>query len=74
MNFDKTKTASIALILMLTFSATILALPIVSAHDPAWEIPDIAYVAVPDNPIGVGQNLVLSFGLTLSDNSRRRLW
>ena len=59
MNFDKTKTASIALILMLTFSATILALPIVSAHDPAWEIPTCAYMSVSPNPIGVGQEALI---------------
>ena len=58
---DKTKTASIALILMLTFSATILALPIVTAHDPAWEIPVYTYVAVTSNPIGVGQQDVIVF-------------
>ena len=57
----KTKTASITLILMLTFSAAILALPIASAHDPGWEIPVYTYVAVTNNPIGVGQNLVIVF-------------
>ena len=61
MNFDKTKTASIALILMLTFSATILALPIVTAHDPGWEIPAIAYVVARPNPIGVGQEALFIF-------------
>ena len=61
MNFDKTKTSTITLILMLAFSATILALPIASAHDPAWEIPQYTYVAVTNNPIGVGQNLVIVF-------------
>ena len=59
MNFDKTKTASITLILMLTFSATILALPIVSAHDPAWEVPTWSYISVSPNPIGVGQDALI---------------
>ena len=59
MNFDKTKTASITLILMLTFSATILALPIVSAHDPAWEVPTWAYISASPNPLGVGQPALL---------------
>jgi hypothetical protein len=61
MNFDKTKTASIALILMLTFSATILALPIVSAHEPAWTVPTWSYVNVTPNPVGVGQQAVVVF-------------
>ena len=61
MNFDKTKTASIALILMLTFSATILALPIVSAHDPPLDIPTYAYLAAEPNPVGVGQTAYLVF-------------
>jgi hypothetical protein len=61
MNFDKTKTATITLILMLTFSATILALPIVSAHDPAWQIPVIAYAVVTPDPVGVGQQALIVF-------------
>jgi len=61
MNFDKTKTATITLILMLTFSATILALPIVSAHDPAWDIPVIAYAVVTPDPVGVGQQALIVF-------------
>jgi hypothetical protein len=60
-NFGKTKITTISLILVLTFSATILVFPNVSAHDPGWEIPVYAYVAVTNNPIGVGQNLVIVF-------------
>jgi outer membrane protein assembly factor BamB len=59
MKFDKTKTASITLILMLTFSATILAFPIVSAHDPPINIPSYAYVTATPNPIGVGQSVLI---------------
>ena len=61
MNFDKTKIAIIALITILTFSATILALPLASAHDPAWEIPAIAYSVVTPNPVGVGQEALIVF-------------
>jgi hypothetical protein len=61
MKFDKTKTASITLILMLAFSATILALPIVSAHDPAWTIQAWAYVGVVPQTIGVNQEMLFSF-------------
>ena len=62
MKFDKTKTATITLILMLTFSATILALPIVSAHDPPWlDRPTYAYVAPSPPTVGVGQPLIITF-------------
>ena len=61
MNFDKTKTATITLILMLTFSATILAFPIASAHEPPWEIPNWCYVSVQNNPIGVNQEELIIF-------------
>ena len=63
MNFDKTKTSSIALILMLTFSATILALPMVSAHDPAWEVPTFSFISLSRNPIGVNQEVFIIFWL-----------
>jgi len=53
----KTTIATIALILVLTIAATLVALPIVSAHDPPWEIPTYSYIAVAPNPIGVGQNV-----------------
>ena len=61
-SIEKKKTASIALILMLTFSATILTLPIVSGHDPPWEVPTWCYssIAAP-NPIGVNQQVVVIF-------------
>ena len=61
MNFDKTKTASIALILMLTFSATILALPIVSAHDPAWTVDTLSFITLSPNELGVGQTTTVVF-------------
>jgi len=61
-SIDKKKTASIALTLMLTFSATILTLPTVTGHDPPWEIPTWCYscIAAP-NPIGVNQQVVVIF-------------
>jgi outer membrane protein assembly factor BamB len=63
MNFDKNKTTTIALILMLTFSATVLVLPTASAHDPAWNIPTYAYLTVTPNQIGVGQPVLLTMWL-----------
>jgi hypothetical protein len=59
--FDETKTASLVLILVLTFSTTILALPIVSAHDPPWEIQTYAYITASPDPIGVGQQAIILF-------------
>ena len=55
------KISSIALILMLTFSATILAFPMVSAHDPAWEIPTYAYIIADPHIVGIGQTATILF-------------
>ncbi len=60
-NFTKIKIATITLILMLTFSATILASPIVSAHDPAWVTQSWSYVGVSPEVIGVGQEALIVF-------------
>jgi outer membrane protein assembly factor BamB len=62
-SFNKTTTASIALILMLTFSTAALILPLASAHEPAWEIPTYAYIAVSPDPVGVGQSVWVMFWL-----------
>jgi hypothetical protein len=59
MEKTKTKVATIILILTLTFSATFVALPIVSAHEPPWEIPTWSYVSVSPNIIGVGQPVLV---------------
>ena len=64
MKFDKTKTATIALILLLTFSATILALPMASAHDPAWSLPTVTLIAAAPETVGVGQYVVVYFWLS----------
>jgi hypothetical protein len=63
MNLNKIKTATITLILMLTFSATILALPVVSAHDPPVDIPTYTYLTVEPSPIGVGQPVTIVYWL-----------
>jgi len=57
----KTKTSTIALVLMLTFAATFVALPIVSAHDPPWDVPVVVYAVVRPDPIGVGQEALIIF-------------
>jgi hypothetical protein len=56
---QKKKIYTIALILVLTFSMIIVALPLATAHDPAWEIPTYAYLSVSPNPIGVNQQAII---------------
>ena len=53
-------TTTIALILVLTLSAIVVALP-VSAHDPPWEIQTWSYVAVVPDVIGVNQDMIFVF-------------
>ncbi|HUS87848.1 MAG TPA: hypothetical protein VMW91_00520, partial [Desulfosporosinus sp.] len=60
---NKITVIAIALSLMLTISAMFVALPIVSAHDPAWEIPTYAFLSIAPNPVGVGQTVYVNFWL-----------
>jgi hypothetical protein len=61
--FSKTKATTISLILALTFSAILIAFPITTAHDPAWDIPTYAYVYASPDPVGVGQTVYVVFWL-----------
>jgi hypothetical protein len=54
---NKSKVSTITLVLVLTFAATLVALPIVSAHDPQWTIPTYAYLEAFPSPIGQGQSI-----------------
>ncbi len=58
---SKSKISAIAFALILTVTAVFVALPIVSAHDPPWEVPTWCYIAVTNNPIGVNQQVVIVF-------------
>jgi hypothetical protein len=58
---NKTKISAIVFVLVLTSAVSILALPTVFAHDPAWEIPTVTYAVVTPNPIGVGQQAMITF-------------
>ncbi len=60
---SKTKTFTIALILLLTFSALVAALPFASASDPPKQVDTWTYIAVRNNPIGVNQDLLIIFWL-----------
>jgi hypothetical protein len=61
MKNNKSKLSKTTLILILTISLTFIALPLVSAHDPPWQIPAIAYAVVTPNPVGVGQQALVVF-------------
>jgi outer membrane protein assembly factor BamB len=58
---NKTKISAITFVLLLTISAIFVALPIVGAHDPPWTVPTWAYISATNNPIGVGQQVVVVF-------------
>jgi hypothetical protein len=57
---DKNKTATLfALSLMFAMAVSLVALPAVNAHTPAWEISTHAYISVAPNPVGVGQQVLI---------------
>jgi outer membrane protein assembly factor BamB len=59
---NKPKISAMTFVILLTFAATIVTLPLVTAHDPAWEIPTWCYISIAaPNPIGVNQQLVVIF-------------
>jgi len=55
----KTKFSTIALILLLTISATLVALPAANAHTPPWTIISYAYIVPAPNPVGVNQRVLI---------------
>ncbi|MCW4015274.1 MAG: PQQ-binding-like beta-propeller repeat protein, partial [Candidatus Bathyarchaeota archaeon] len=61
--FAKNKIVAICVILIISSTALFVALPIASAHEPAWEVPTYAYLAISPNPVGVGQSVYLIFWL-----------
>ncbi len=50
---------AIALLLILTYAISMVALPTASAHTPPLTYPTFAYLAVSPNPVGVGQSIYL---------------
>ena len=57
----KNKTAiTMATILILTFTISLIALPTGNAHSPAWQIETWAYIAAAPNPVGVGQKVFIN--------------
>ncbi len=57
MQIGKNRTAAITIAFLLTISmgASMILLPNVNAHYPAWSIPTYMFVSVSPNPIGIGQ-------------------
>jgi len=54
-NYCKTKISTIALILLLTASATIVALPATTAQEKTYDFPTFLFVSLSPNPVGVNQ-------------------
>jgi len=57
----KSKLSAITFVLILTFAAIFVALPIVSAHDPPLDVPTWAYAYVTNDVIGVNQQTVVVY-------------
>jgi hypothetical protein len=55
-----TKTATIALVLMLTMTATLMT-SVVKAHDPPITIKTYGFISAAPNPVGLGQTIFLNF-------------
>jgi outer membrane protein assembly factor BamB len=67
MTFGKNRieTISIAVFLMISFSASMILIPTSNAHTPAWQVPTYMYVSVSPNPIGVGQTVNVNFWVNI---------
>ena len=67
MAFSSIKSAAtlIALFLMFAMAASLVVMPLASAHDPAWNIPTYAFCSVSPNPIGVGQTVNVNFWINM---------
>ncbi|MCW4046871.1 MAG: PQQ-like beta-propeller repeat protein [Candidatus Bathyarchaeota archaeon] len=63
MQIPKKTTTAIALFLVLTFALSLVGLPAVTAHDPPWMIKTYAFIDVNPDPIGVGQEAFVTFGI-----------
>jgi len=61
MQIAKNKTIAIAILLMLSMTASMTLLPSANAHTPPWQIPTFAFINVAPNPAGVGQTVTVGF-------------
>lgn len=60
---SKTKTTAtmIAILLMLSMTASLVFVPSVNAHTPPWKVPTYAYIAATPDPVGVGQQVLIVY-------------
>jgi hypothetical protein len=58
------KISALAIILMLSMTASLMLVPNATAHTPALEIPTFAFINVAPNPIGVNQQATVIFWLS----------
>ena len=72
-NQNTTKISTITLILLLTISATIIALPAVTAQEPQTEM-TFPYLGAVPNPVGINQQVLLHIGITESRSSAEQGW
>jgi hypothetical protein len=56
---------AVALLFTLSMVITLVAVPLVNAHDPPWQIPTYSFCSVSPNPIGVGQQVNVNFWVTI---------
>jgi outer membrane protein assembly factor BamB len=54
-NLNKKLAISIAILLTISMSASIMLIPSTTAHSPAWQIPTYSYIVAAPNPVGIGQ-------------------
>jgi hypothetical protein len=62
---SKTMAIFIALFLMFAMAASLIVIPLTSAHDPPWSIPTYSFCSVAPNPVGVGQYVNVNFWVNL---------
>ena len=63
-NFSKKAATTIAILLVVSITISIMMVPATSAHTPAWNIPTFAFINAAPNPIGVGQKAYIIMWLS----------
>ena len=51
--------------MMFAMAASLVAVPLANAHDPAWNIPTYSFCSVAPNPVGLGQTVNVNFWVNL---------
>jgi hypothetical protein len=71
-------TTSVIVLLLLSTGASLMTIPIASAHTPSWELQTWAYISVAPDPVGVGQKVYVNMwvdkplpGATIFNDIRR---